>query len=112
MQACGCQLTMIVAVASPLSPPQHCPILGHLASSHTVWRLSPRRSFLILLKEADVGMVVFRYLGKRGLLCGRIVNTMHLTIATNLPQLTAWCCPSTLCWDRLQLPRRALHCRR
>lgn len=43
------KLAMMVAVASPLSPPQHCPMLGHLASSHTVWRFNPRRSFLILL---------------------------------------------------------------
>ena len=27
--------TMIVAVAVPLSPPQHSPMLGHLASSQT-----------------------------------------------------------------------------
>ena len=41
--------TMMVAVASPLSPPQHCPMLGQRASSHTVCNLSPRRSCLILL---------------------------------------------------------------
>lgn len=58
---------MIVAVASPLSPPQHCPIFGHRASSHTVCRFSPRRSFLILLYEADVGTLVFKYFGNRSL---------------------------------------------
>lgn len=41
--------TIMVAVASPLSPPQHCPMLGHLASSQTVWSFKPRRSDLILL---------------------------------------------------------------
>lgn len=63
----GAPPTIIVAVASPLSPPQHCPILGHLASSHTVWRLRPRKSFLILLYEAEVGTDVLRYDGSRGL---------------------------------------------
>lgn len=51
---------MIVAVASPLSPPQHWPILGHRASSQTVWSFSPRKSCLILLKLAEVGISVFR----------------------------------------------------
>ena len=34
-------MSMMVAVAVPLSPPQHSPRLGHLASSHTVLRPSP-----------------------------------------------------------------------
>lgn len=58
---------MMVAVASPLSPPQHCPMLGHRASSQTVWSLRPRRSDLILLKLAEVGISVLRYRGRRGL---------------------------------------------
>lgn len=60
--------TMMVAVASPLLPPQHWPIFGHLASSHTVCKPNPLRSFLILLKLADVGTDVFRYAGRRGFL--------------------------------------------
>lgn len=61
---------MMVAVASPLSPPQHWPMFGHRASSHTVWSLRPRRSDLILLKLAEVGISVLRYRGRRGLCRG------------------------------------------
>ena len=44
-------MSMIVAVAAAFEePPQHSPIFGHLASSHTVWRFRPRRSALILPK--------------------------------------------------------------
>ena len=32
--------SIIVAVAVPWPPPQHSPILGHWASSHTVFKLS------------------------------------------------------------------------
>lgn len=42
-------LTIIVAVAFPLPPPQHSPMLGHLASSHTVCNPNPRSSFFIPL---------------------------------------------------------------
>ena len=67
--------TMIVAVAAlrpsasvvPSFPPQQSPILGHRASSHTVLRLRPRKSFLILLNEAPEGMLVLRKEGSRGL---------------------------------------------
>ena len=61
---------MMVAVASPLSPPQHWPMFGHRASSQTVWSLRPRRSDLILLKLAEVGISVLRYRGRRGLCRG------------------------------------------
>lgn len=43
--------TIIVAVAVPcLPPPQHSPIFGHLASSHTVLRFSERNWSFNLLK--------------------------------------------------------------
>lgn len=58
---------MMVAVASPFSPPQHCPMFGHRASSHTVCKPSPLKSFLILLYDAEVGTAVFKYPGSRGL---------------------------------------------
>src|SRR5690606_21993070 len=42
-------INMIVAVAAALlDPPQQSLILGHLASSQTVWRFKPRRSSLML----------------------------------------------------------------
>lgn len=84
----GSGFTMIVAVASPLSPPQHWPIFGHLASSQTVLSsitsislafpatqrigtthcsFKPLKSFLILLYDAETGIVVFRKEGSRGL---------------------------------------------
>lgn len=58
---------MIVAVAAPLPPPQHSPMFGHLASSQTVWRPRPLRSFLMELYEAPVGMGCLRNDGRRGL---------------------------------------------
>ncbi len=59
---------MMVAVAprllssgvAPSVPPQQSPIFGHRASSHTVCRPSPLRSFFILLNDAPVGMDVFK----------------------------------------------------
>ena len=57
----------MVAVAEPLPPPQHSPILGHLASSQTVCRPNPRRSFLIPLYDAPVGIGCFKKEGSRGL---------------------------------------------
>lgn len=68
---------MIVAVASPFAPPQHCPMLGHRASSHTVCRFSPRRSRLILLYDAEVGTDVLRYAGSRGLRPNEDANGQH-----------------------------------
>lgn len=57
-------INMMVAVAFDLSdPPQHSPMFGHLASSHTVCRPNPRKSFLILLKFCDVGMFVLSQSG-------------------------------------------------
>ena len=35
-------MSMMVAVAVPFSPPQHSPMLGHLASSQTVASPRPR----------------------------------------------------------------------
>lgn len=58
---------MIVAVAVPLSPPQHSPMLGHFASSQTVLNLRSRRSFLMAVYDLPVGMGCFRKDGKRGL---------------------------------------------
>ena len=66
---------MIVAVAAlrpsvsvaPFFPPQQSPMLGHRASSQTVWSPSPLRSFLILLKDAPDGIDVLRWAGSRGL---------------------------------------------
>jgi hypothetical protein len=66
---------MIVAVAArllssgvaPSFPPQQSPIFGQRASSHTVCSPNPLRSFFILLKDAPVGMDVFRKEGRRGL---------------------------------------------
>ena len=66
---------MIVAVAAlrpsasdtPSFPPQQSPMLGQRASSQTVCRLSPRRSFLIFEKEEPFGMLVFRKDGNLGL---------------------------------------------
>ena len=58
-----------VAVFRPdeVFPPQQSPILGHRASSHTVCKLSPRRSFFILLNDTPEGIDVLRYVGNRGL---------------------------------------------
>jgi len=61
------QLTMIVAVALPFPPPQHSPMFGHLASSQTVCKPSPRRSFLMPLYDFPVGIGCFRNDGSRGL---------------------------------------------
>ena len=59
-------ISMIVAVAADFElPPQQSEMLGHLASSHTVWRFSPRRSFLIFLYEELSGMGVLSHDGRR-----------------------------------------------
>ena len=52
---------------TPSFPPQQSPMFGHRASSQTVWRPRPRRSFLIFAKEEPLGMLVFRNDGSRGL---------------------------------------------
>jgi hypothetical protein len=64
--------TIIVAVAvfrpsAVVFPPQQSPMFGQRASSQTVCKFRPRRSFLILLKEAPDGIEVFRKEGNRGL---------------------------------------------
>ena len=64
--------TIMVAVAvfrpsAVVFPPQQSPMFGQRASSQTVCKLRPRRSFLILLKEAPDGIEVFRKEGNRGL---------------------------------------------
>lgn len=90
---------MIVAVASPLSPPQHCPMFGQRASSHTVCKLSPRRSFLILLYEAEIGTLVLRYFGRRSLRqccqCTSIRAWSSAYVAV-LPNWTRCCLPEAV----------------
>jgi hypothetical protein len=57
---------MIVAVAADLElPPQQSEILGQRASSQTVWRFRPRRSFLMRLKLGELGMGVLSQEGRR-----------------------------------------------
>ena len=76
---------MIVAVAArfpsssvaPSFPPQQSPVFGQRASSHTVCRPSPRKSFLILAKEEPVGIVVLRKDGSRGLLSAERSFSFH-----------------------------------
>ena len=56
----------MVAVAADLElPPQQSEILGHLASSQTVCRFSPRRSFLMRLKLSLEGIGVLSHEGSR-----------------------------------------------
>jgi hypothetical protein len=56
----------MVAVAADFSdPPQQSEMLGHRASSHTVCRFNPRRSFLIRLKLSPTGTGVFSHSGRR-----------------------------------------------
>ena len=62
--------TIMVAVAvfrpsAVVFPPQQSPMFGQRASSQTVCKFRPRRSFLILLKEAPDGIEVFRKEGNR-----------------------------------------------
>ena len=92
--------TMIVAVAArlpsasvtPSFPPQQSPMFGQRASSHTVCKPSPRRSFLILEYEAPFGIVVFKYEGNRGLceVCqaNHIIHKWECTYAFVLPRTT------------------------
>lgn len=66
---------MMVAVAAlrpssgvaPSFPPQQSPMFGQRASSHTVCRPRPRKSFLILENDAPFGIDVFKCDGRRGL---------------------------------------------
>lgn len=87
---------MIVAVAAvlpsssvaPSLPPQQSPIFGHRASSQTVCKPSPRRSFLILEKDFPFGIDVFRYDGRRGLLLGQLFRRPRWSITLIR---TRWC---------------------
>ena len=54
---------MIVAVASDFLPPQHSPMLGHLASSHTVANFNSRTSFFTLWNDFPLGIGTFNQLG-------------------------------------------------
>jgi hypothetical protein len=57
---------MIVAVAADFElPPQQSDMFGHRASSQTVWRFRPRRSFLIFLYDELLGMGVLSHDGSR-----------------------------------------------
>jgi len=72
---------MIVAVAAPFPPPQHSPMLGHFASSHTVCNPRPLRSFLMALYDAPVGIGCLRNEGKRGLHVSRWVGQRSAELA-------------------------------
>ena len=48
-------ITMMVAVAVPFRPPQHSPMLGHRASSHTVASLLLRNPLRMRWKSAPPG---------------------------------------------------------
>lgn len=57
---------MIVAVAADFElPPQQSEMFGHRASSQTVCRFRPRRSFLIFLYDELSGIGVFSHEGRR-----------------------------------------------
>lgn len=76
---------MMVAVAvfrpsAVVFPPQQSPTFGQRASSQTVCKFKPRRSFLILLKEAPEGIEVFRKEGNRGL--GDVVRNIEIYKST------------------------------
>ena len=91
---------MMVAVAAlrpsasvaPSFPPQQSPIFGHRASSQTVCRFKPRRSFLILAKEAPLGMLVLRYDGSVGLNARWPVKAMSSQAV--IAPLTSLHCPT------------------
>mmetsp|Transcript_44583 Transcript_44583/g.107586 ORF Transcript_44583/g.107586 Transcript_44583/m.107586 type:complete len:202 (+) Transcript_44583:737-1342(+) len=68
-------ISMMVAVAVPLSPPQHSPTFGHLASSHTVLSPRPCRD------------------------CFTLWNCLSFTIDLSLLKL-----PSALTWSGLSCP--------
>ena len=59
-------MSMIVAVAADFElPPQQSEIFGHLASSQTVWRFRPLKSFLIFLYDELSGIGVLSQEGRR-----------------------------------------------
>lgn len=59
-------MSMMVAVAADFElPPQQSEIFGHRASSHTVCRFRPRKSFLIFLYDELSGIGVFNHEGRR-----------------------------------------------
>ena len=59
-------ISIIVAVAADFElPPQQSEMFGHLASSQTVCKLRPRRSFLIFLYDELSGIGVFNQDGSR-----------------------------------------------
>lgn len=64
-------------------------MLGHRASSHTVWSPRPLRSFLILLKEAPDGMEVLRCAGSRGLreIEGLQMNSLQYAYPRAFPRM-------------------------
>jgi hypothetical protein len=63
-------MSMMVAVAVwPSLPPQHSPMLGHLASSHTVASLSSRSLDLICRYFSPPGMTFFIQSGFRFFSC-------------------------------------------
>ena len=72
---------MIVAVAAPFPPPQHSPMLGHFASSQTVCRPRPLKSFLMALYDAPVGIGCLRNEGNRGLHVSRWVGQRSAELA-------------------------------
>jgi hypothetical protein len=72
---------MIVAVAAPFPPPQHSPMLGHFASSHTVCSPKPLKSFLMALYDAPVGIGCLRNEGKRGLHVSRCLEKRSAGLA-------------------------------
>lgn len=51
-------------VAVDVSPPQHSPMFGHLASSQTVESPRPLKSFLMLVNLGPEGIVVFSHDGR------------------------------------------------
>ena len=60
-------ISMIVAVAIPSLPPQHSPMFGHLASSHTVASLSSRTYTLTIYKYINSFEQVLVILSRRKL---------------------------------------------
>ena len=55
---------MVAVAGAPPFPPQHSPIFGHLASSHTVLSLSPRKDFFKFEKFSPLGISVFNQEGR------------------------------------------------
>lgn len=73
-------MSMMVAVAvCPSAPPQHSPMLGQRASSHTVLRPSLRRSLCILVNFSPPGSVRFNQSGLRVFSCRQIPSAVRST---------------------------------